>query len=103
MSSCGYQHSGWVCESGQLRPESVATVALNQPCPACATAVFLDLARARAGRLNASCGCVSCLPKLGLGTSAFQMALDEAIRVNPDRTRHWLSEHEHPAEQTTRA
>ncbi|MEY2621928.1 MAG: hypothetical protein RIT26_1748 [Pseudomonadota bacterium] len=72
----------------------MAAAPMRQPCPACATGEFLEMAWKRAQRVNASCECFNCMPKSGLGTAGFKIALEEAMRVNPSMARRWLSERE---------
>ena len=88
---CDYRHSGWCCDGGLLRPESVQEPVLGQHCPQCATHEFLQLAWQRAQRVNASCDCNTCLPRSGLGTAGFKIALDEAMRVNRKATQEWMN------------
>jgi hypothetical protein len=94
MSNCTYSHSGWDCQEGQLSPAGVAQTAYRQPCPACATTEFLSLAWERAKRVNAACGCNTCLPQSGLGTAGLKIAIDEALRANPVQAQMWLQDHE---------
>ena len=91
--ACAYAVAGWLCRDGVLVPEGMAQPPLAQPCPACATDRFLDLAWARAKRVNASCACYSCMPKMGLGSAGFKIALAEAMRVNERQCQDWLRVH----------
>jgi hypothetical protein len=67
---------------------------MQQPCPQCATEAFLNLAWLRAQRINASCECFNCMPRTGLGTAGFKMALEEALRRNSTAAQRWMSERE---------
>lgn len=93
-ASCGYVAAGWHCQGGELMPVGMGQAPIKQPCPACETHRFLDLAWERACRVNASCACFTCMPKQGLGTAGFKIALAEAERVNPSRCRDWLQAHD---------
>ncbi len=93
-TGCTYVSAGWRCRGGGLLPEGMGQAPLEQPCPACGTQRFLDLAWARATRVNASCACYTCMPKMGLGTAGFKIALAEALRVNPIQSQAWLQSHD---------
>ncbi len=90
LNDCNYQHSGWRCQQGRLQPEGLPHAPMHLPCPRCATAEFLQLAWQRACRVNASCDCYSCMPRSGLGTAGFKMAVNEALQVNAPVARQWL-------------
>jgi len=50
----------------------------------------LDLAKTRSEKTAAGQACIFCIPKSGLGSIAFKIALDQAFKVNERATREWL-------------
>ena len=90
MSKCGFSSAGWVCKSGQLVPEELIHLALDNPCPACETHRFLELAKRRTEKTAAGLACIFCISKSGLGSIALKIAIDQAFKVNETITREWL-------------
>ena len=90
MSECSFSSAGWVCKSGQLVPVDLIQLTLNNPCPECDTYRFLDLAKTRSKKTVAGQACFFCISKSGLGSIAFKIALDQALKVNEKITREWL-------------
>ena len=90
MSECSFSSAGWVCKSGQLVPADLIQLPLNNPCPECDTYRFLDLAKTRFEKTAAGQACIFCISKSGLGSIAFKIALDQALKVNERTTREWL-------------
>ena len=89
MSECSFFSAGWVCKSGQLVPEDLIQLSLDNPCPQCDTYRFLDLATLRSEKTAAGQACIFCI-KGGLGSIAFKIALDQAFKVNERVTSEWL-------------
>lgn len=90
MSECSFSSAGWVCKSGQLVPAEVIHLSFDNPCPECDTYRFLDLAKKRSKKTAAGQACIFCISKSGLGSIAFKIALDQALKVNERTTREWL-------------
>lgn len=90
MSECSFSSAGWVCKSGQLVPAEVIHLSFDNPCPECDTYRFLDLAKKRSQKTAAGQACIFCISKIGLGSIAFKIALDQALKVNERATREWL-------------
>lgn len=90
MSECSFSSAGWVCKSGQLVPAEVIHLSFDNPCPECDTYRFLDLAKKRSKKTAAGQACIFCISKSGLGSIAFKIALDQALKVNERATREWL-------------
>ena len=90
MSECSFSSAGWVCKSGQLVPAEVIHLSFDNPCPECDTYRFLDLAKKRSKKTAARQACIFCISKSGLGSIAFKIALDQALKVNERTTREWL-------------
>jgi hypothetical protein len=90
VGKCSFSSAGWVCKSGQLVPEELIHLPLDNPCPACETYRFLELAKLRAQKTAAGQACIFCISKIGLGSIAFKIALDQAIKVNERTTREWV-------------
>jgi len=90
VSECSFSSAGWVCKSGQLVPAEVIHLSFDNPCPECDTYRFLDLAKKRSKKTAAGQACIFCISKSGLGSIAFKIALDQALKVNERTTREWL-------------
>jgi len=90
VSECSFSSAGWVCKSGQLVPAEVIHLSFDNPCPECDTYRFLDLAKKRSKKTAAGQACIFCISKSGLGSIAFKIALDQALKVNERITREWL-------------
>ena len=90
MSECSFSSAGWVCKNGQLVPEDLIQLSLDNPCPECDTYRFLDLAKLRSEKTAAVQACIFCISKVGLGSIAFKIALDQAFKVNERTTSEWL-------------
>ena len=90
MSACSFSSAGWICKSGQLVPEDLIQLSLDNPCPQCDTYRFLDLAKKRSEKTVSGQACIFCISKSGLGSIAFKIALDQAFKVNERATREWL-------------
>jgi hypothetical protein len=90
VSECSFSSAGWVCKSGQLVPAEVIHLSFDNPCPECDTYRFLDLAKKRSKKTAAGQACIFCISKSGLGSIAFKIALDQALKVNERATREWL-------------
>ena len=90
MSECSFSSAGWVCKSGQLVPAEVIHLSFDNPCPECDTYRFLDLAKKRSKKTAAGQARIFCISKSGLGSIAFKIALDQALKVNERTTREWL-------------
>ena len=91
MGDCSFSSAGWVCKSGQLVPEELIHLPLDNPCPACETYRFLELAKLRSEKTAAGQACIFCLSKSGLGSIAFKIAYDQAFKVNEKSTEEWLN------------
>jgi hypothetical protein len=90
VSECSFSSAGWVCKNGQLVPEDLIQLSLDNPCPECDTYRFLDLAKLRSEKTAAVQACIFCISKVGLGSIAFKIALDQAFKVNERTTSEWL-------------
>lgn len=63
---------------------------INSPCPACATHTFLEVAKKRASKTSEDPDCPFCFSLKGLGSLAFKIALEQAIKANEVAARSWL-------------
>jgi hypothetical protein len=90
VASCDFSSAGWVCRGGQLIPQELSYSPINSPCPACSTQHFLELAQKRASKTPEDPDCPFCLSLKGLGSMAFKIALEQAIKANEFAARSWL-------------
>ncbi len=84
MTGCGYDSAGWFCTQGALGPPFGGPSPFEQPCPACNTLQFLEVAIRRAGIWRRKGLCPFCAPgRSDPATAALDAALKAAFDANP--------------------